>query len=93
MRSVADMISSDKNPVVLCGDLNVIPEAKAMRELDFLRDLTAIHNIPTTLRNIRFTKDVPCDHILISDNINYQDFEVINAPVSDHCALTVKINF
>ena len=57
------MISSDKNPVVLCGDLNVIPKAKAMRELDFLRDLTAIHNIPTTLRNIRFTKDVPCDHI------------------------------
>jgi endonuclease/exonuclease/phosphatase family protein len=93
MRSVADMISSDKNPVVLCGDLNVIPEAKAMRELDFLRDLTAIHNIPTTLRNIRFTKDVPCDHILISDNINYQDFEVIDAPISDHCALTVKINF
>ena len=93
MRSVADMISSDENPVVLCGDLNVIPEAKAMRELDFLRDLTAIHHIPTTLRNIRFTKDVPCDHILISDNINYQDFEVIDAPVSDHCALVVKINF
>ena len=61
MRSVADMISSDKNPVVLCGDLNVIPEAKAMRELDFLRDLTAIHNIPTTLRNIRFTKD---EHVI-----------------------------
>jgi len=37
--------------------------------------------------------DVPCDHILISDNVNYQDFEVIDAPVSDHCALTVKINF
>ena len=92
MRSVADMIRSDKNPVIVCGDLNVTSEAKAMRELDFLRDLTAIHNIPTTLRNIRFTKDVPCDHILISDDIKYQNFKVIDAPVSDHRALTVEIS-
>ena len=92
MRSVADMARNEDLPVVICGDLNVIPEAKAMRELDFLRDLTAIHNIPTTLRNIRFKKNVPCDHILISNDLSYQDFTVIDAPVSDHRALTVQIN-
>lgn len=92
MRSVADMARNEDLPVVICGDLNVIPEAKAMRELDFLRDLTAIHHIPTTLRNIRFKKNVPCDHILISNDLSYQDFTVIDAPVSDHRALTVQIN-
>ena len=92
MRSVADMARNEDLPVVICGDLNVIPEAEAMRELDFLRDLTAIHHIPTTLRNIRFKKNVPCDHILISNDLSYQDFTVIDAPVSDHRALTVQIN-
>lgn len=93
MRSVADMIRDEKLPVVMCGDLNVTAEAKCMRELDFLTDLTATHNVKTTLRNIRFKKDVPCDHILISNNVSYDDFLVLNAPVSDHRALSVSVTF
>ena len=93
MRSVADMVREEDLPVVVCGDLNVIAESKAMREFDFLTDLTAIHHIPTTLRNIRFKKNVSCDHILISNDLSYQNFEVIDAPVSDHRALVIKLNF
>ncbi|MCR5832491.1 MAG: endonuclease/exonuclease/phosphatase family protein [Candidatus Saccharibacteria bacterium] len=92
MRRVADMIKNEPGPVVMCGDLNVTAEAPAMRELDFLTDLTAINNVKTTLRNIRFKKDVACDHILVTPGLKYHDFEVINAPVSDHCALTVTID-
>ena len=92
MRRVAEIIKNEPGPVVMCGDLNVVAESPAMRELDFLTDLTAINNVTTTLRNIRFKKDVACDHILVTPGLKYQNFEVINAPVSDHCALAVNID-
>ena len=91
MRKVADVIRGETRPVVMCGDLNVVAEAPCMRELDFLTDLTREKNVKTTLRNIRFKKDVACDHILVSNNVKYEDFEVIDAPVSDHRALSVTI--
>ena len=91
MKSVANMVKNEKNPVVLCGDLNVSAKSPAMRELDFLNDLTSLNKVKTTLRNIRFKKDVACDHILISKNLKYKDFTVINKPISDHRALSAKI--
>ncbi len=92
MHKVAEMIKHEDAPIVMCGDLNVISESPAMRELDFLTDLTAKNQVKTTLRNIRFVKDVPCDHILVSDNVDYHNFQVIDAPVSDHCALSIEVD-
>ena len=91
MEKVADIIKAHGLPVIMCGDLNVISEAPAMRKLDFLQDLTAKNEIKTTLRNLRFVKDVACDHILISKGLNCEKFEVIDAPVSDHRALIAEI--
>lgn len=93
MRSVADMMRSGSSPAIMCGDLNVISEAPCMRELDFLTDLTAMNDIKTTLRNIRFVKDVACDHILVNEKVSYQNFKVIDAPVSDHRGLFVEVKF
>ncbi len=91
MRAVAEMAQDNQHPVIMCGDLNVVAEAPAMRELDFLTDLTALNHVKTTLRNVRFVKDVACDHILVSGDVRYQDFEVIDAPISDHQALAARI--
>lgn len=91
MKQVADMIREEESPVVMCGDLNIVSEAPAMRELDFLTDLTALNKVKTTLRNVKFEKDVACDHILVSKNVSYRDFKVIDAKVSDHMALSVEI--
>lgn len=91
MRKVASFIKSDYRPTVMCGDLNVISESPAMRELDFMRDLTVINQVKTTLRNIRFVKDVACDHILITNELRRKSFNVINAAISDHRALVAEI--
>lgn len=91
MRRVANFIKNDYRPTVMCGDLNVISESPAMRELDFMQDLTALSQIKTTLRNVRFVKDVACDHILITNEISYKNFESIDAAISDHKALVVEI--
>ncbi len=92
MERVAEMMKNENAPVVMCGDLNVIAESPAMRKLDFLKDLTAENHVKTTLRNLRFVKDVPCDHILVSDGVVYENFEVIDAYASDHKALAVEIS-
>lgn len=91
MRKVADFIKEDYRPTIMCGDLNVTPESPAMRELDFMQDLTAFNQIKTTLRNIRFVKDVACDHILITDELRCKSFDVIDAAISDHRALVAEI--
>ena len=93
MGVVAEALKNELLPVVMCGDLNVIADAPCMRELDFLTDLTKVNQIKTTLRNVRFVKDVACDHILVSKGLKYRDFKVVSAPVSDHCALSVTVAF
>ena len=91
MRKAADMIRDENGPVLMCGDLNVIAESPAMRELDFLTDLTAETGTKQTLMNLKFVKDVACDHVLISDGIKWSNFEVHKELVSDHAAVSVEI--
>ena len=92
MQRVAKFIKEDFRPTVMCGDLNIVCESPAMHELDFMQELIQINQIKTTLRNIRFIKDVACDHILITNDLRAEHFTTINAPISDHMALTVDIS-
>ena len=91
MKAVAEMIKNTPFPVVLCGDLNIITESPAMRELDFLQDLTATNHIKNTLHPVKVKEDVACDHILISDGISCQDFKVLEEFASDHKALEATL--
>ena len=91
MKIVADSLRNEAGPVLMCGDLNVIAESPAMRELDFLTDLTAETGTKQTLMNLKFVKDVACDHILVSDDIKWSNFEVHKELVSDHAAVSVDI--
>ena len=91
MKAVADMIRDERRPVIMCGDLNVIAESPAMRELDFLHDLTAENHVKTTLANIKFIKDVACDHILINEKLTAQNFTVHQAIITDHLPVSVEV--
>lgn len=81
----------NKTPLVMCGDLNIVHEAPAMRNLDFLRDLTFENSIKTTLSGLKFNGEVPCDHILINDKMEAIDFTVHPDLVSDHLALSAEV--
>lgn len=91
MKKVAAIVQEIKGPVVMCGDLNIIHEAPAMRELDFLRDLTAENGIKNTLSGLKFNGEVACDHILVNDLVEVVRFEMLPDLVSDHRALTAEI--
>jgi endonuclease/exonuclease/phosphatase family metal-dependent hydrolase len=91
MRKVADMLRDETGPVLMCGDLNVNYESPAMRELDFLTDLTHETGTKQTLMNLKFVKDVACDHILISKDMEWSNFKVHKELISDHAAVSVEI--
>lgn len=92
MKKVADIAKSMTGPLVMCGDLNVIHKSPAMRELDFLKDLTHEYNVKNTLVGLKFSGQVACDHILINDQIKVLDFKVLDDIVSDHKPLTAEIS-
>lgn len=92
MKKVAKELKKINGPIVMCGDLNIIHDSPAMRELDFLRDLTSEYHIDNTLAGLKFTGKVACDHILVSSDIEVKDFKVLDELVSDHKALVVEIN-
>ena len=83
MRKVANTVKGLKGSVVMCGDLNIVHKSPAMRELDFLHDLTHEHNIDNTLSGLKFNGKVACDHILVSDDVAVKDFRVLDDIVSD----------
>jgi len=92
MGKVADEIKKTEGPIAMCGDLNVVSASPAMRELDFLRDLTAENKLKTTLSGLKFDGEVACDHILVSDEVEVQDFKMRNELISDHFALEAEIS-
>ena len=92
MKIVADMIKNSHSPAILCGDLNIIAESPAMRELDFMQDLTATKGVKSTLHPVKVKENVACDHILITDDISCKNFQVIEDFVSDHKALEATLD-
>lgn len=91
MKKVAAVVHEIKGPVVMCGDLNIVHKAPAMRELDFLHDLTEENGIKNTLSGLKFNGEVACDHILVNDLVEVVRFEMLPDLVSDHRALTAEI--
>lgn len=91
MQKVAGIVKKLDGPIVMCGDLNIIHEAPAMRELDFLKDLTHEHNIDNTLSGLKFNGKVACDHILVNNDVNVESFRVLDNIISDHKALTADL--
>lgn len=88
---VAGIVRQLNGPVVMCGDLNVVHEAPAMRALDFLRDLTHENGVKNTLSGLKYDGEVPCDHILVSSDIEVKDFVVYPDLISDHLALSAEV--
>ena len=91
MHKVANLARQVTSPLVMCGDLNVVYDSPAMRELDFLTDLTHEHGINNTLAGLNFAGEVACDHILINDQVTPQSFTVLDEIVSDHKPLLATI--
>ncbi len=97
MQQVCDAAMALGGPTIVTGDMNVVPESEPMEVFKGkLEDLTGSHNIETTLTRLAHAFDcnniVPCDHVLVSPNINVRQFYASNAIVSDHKALILEFD-
>lgn len=91
-RKVAEVVQGyNHEPLVMCGDLNLVHAAPAMRALDFLHDLTDEYHINNTLSGLKYNGQVACDHILVNDQIKVNDFQVLDDLLSDHLALAAEV--
>lgn len=91
MKTMGALIEKIDGPVVMCGDLNLVHDSLAMRELGFLRDLTAEYGVKSTLSGLKLDKKIACDHILVNDSVVVRDFQVVSDVVSDHLGLVIEI--
>lgn len=91
MHKVHRRIENLPRPLIFAGDFNVIAASKAMRVFDsYLEDLTATHELQTTLSELGKVSDVACDHILVSPDVSVIDFHVDERLISDHFALVME---
>lgn len=92
-RKLAEVVRpyADQGPLVLCGDLNLVHAAPAMRELDFLTDLTEAYGATTTLSGLKFDGQVACDHIMTTPGLAVNRFTIHDELISDHLAISAEI--
>lgn len=90
-RAASEIPRNNEQPVIMCGDLNVIHDSPAMAEVSFLHDLTAEYHIENTLNGLKFNGRVACDHILVNDLVRTADFKTVDNIISDHKGLIAEL--
>lgn len=97
MQVAVDHLKTLKEPIILCGDLNVAPDSRPLKlieqNFDF-NNLVTQSKAKSTLSEVFRIKDlnVVCDYIFTSQAISIDNFEVSGAIVSDHRPLILDFN-
>ena len=90
---ITAFIKSLGHPVVLCGDLNLLPDTESIKMLEDagLRNLIKEYGITSTRTSHYAKPEKYADYVFVSDSIEVKDFRVLPEEVSDHAALLVEI--
>lgn len=91
-QQIMDYIDTLDGPVILAGDFNLSPTSKSIEMINSkLRNLPLEYKLKTT-RNHLTNKSEVCDYIFVNDQVNIQNFEMLEDVVSDHAALLLDFN-
>lgn len=93
-RNIAKFLKTLKNPFVLAGDFNLVPQSESFRILaeNFAHDLVTEHAVTSTRSRFYTKSEKMADYILTSSGLSVSRFEVLPDEVSDHLALRVSIS-
>jgi len=91
IRKIFDESSGAK---ILCGDLNQNPDTKSMAILsEGNRNLIQEYKITSTRSSLyKKSSSRSADYIIVSPEINVEDFKVLEEEVSDHLPLFLEFN-
>ncbi len=81
-----------KNPYVLCGDFNLLPETESLKRLETagLRNLIKEYAITSTRTRYYTKPNRFADYVLVSEGVEVDDFKVLPDEVSDHSPLYLE---
>ncbi|MFA6519354.1 MAG: endonuclease/exonuclease/phosphatase family protein [Candidatus Paceibacterota bacterium] len=82
-----------KNPFVLCGDFNLLPDTESIRKFEDagLRNLIKEFGVTSTRTSFYTKPQKFADYVFISGDVDLKDFKVLPNEVSDHAPLLIEI--
>ena len=82
------------NPLVVCGDFNLLPETESLKKLKSfgLRNLITENNITSTRTSFYTKPNKFADYTLVSDGIKVNEFRILSDEVSDHSPMYLEFN-
>ena len=93
-RRILDFIGGRREPFVLCGDFNLLPDAESLRMLESagLRNLVVEFGVTSTRTSLYARSEPFADYVFVSDGIEARDFRVLPDEVSDHTPLLLEFD-
>lgn len=82
-----------RNPFVLCGDFNLLPDTESLRKFEKagLRNLIREYDVTSTRTSFYTKPEKFADYAFISSGIDLKDFKVLSDEVSDHAPLSIEV--
>jgi endonuclease/exonuclease/phosphatase family metal-dependent hydrolase len=92
-RKVRAFVKAINGAVILCGDLNILPTTQSLALLEEdLRNLVKVYGITSTRSQWYIQPDRFADYILVSPDVQVEEFHVLNEEISDHTPLLVTVS-
>lgn len=92
VQMIADYVSHLEGAVIVCGDFNLAPESASIQILDkSLRNLAVEYGLTTTRSKLTPKKEV-CDYIFVNNQVNVENFYMIDEIISDHNGLVLDFS-
>jgi len=89
---IINFLKSFNVPKIICGDLNLSPKTKSIKELEKnMVNLITKYKISNTRSKFYTRNEKFADYIFVSPDVKVQDFKVLYKHVSDH--LPLYLNF
>lgn len=86
---IIQFLETVSDPVVLCGDFNLLPDTRSLKKLEEygLRNLIKECGITSTRSSFYTKPEKFADYVLVSKEITVNNFRVLTDEVSDHLPL------
>ena len=91
-RKVRRFLDQNKEPKILCGDFNLLPDTESVRILEEggLVNLIKTHGITSTRSRLYQKPEKFADYTLVSPEVVVERFEVPEFVVSDHLPMVLE---
>jgi endonuclease/exonuclease/phosphatase family metal-dependent hydrolase len=91
-RRILDFLAGRREPFVLCGDFNLMPDTESLRMLEQagLRNLVAEYGVTSTRTSLYDRPQRFADYVFLGEGVDALDFRVLPDEVSDHAPLLLE---